>query len=385
MDALEQTKQGAKIRVVGVGGAGCNAINTMIAAGLDRVQFIAANTDIQALAASNAQVKVQIGSGLTKGLGAGANPDIGREAALESKELIAQALEGADMVFVTAGMGGGTGTGAAPIIADIAKSLGALTVAVVTKPFHFEGNKRRKQADAGLVELKTAVDTLITIPNQRLLTLGGQTMPLLDTFKRADEVLLNAVQGISDLIQYHGYINVDFADVKTIMSDKGLALMGTGRAAGEKRAVSAMQQAIASPLLEDVTIDGATGLLINITGGRDLTLQEVNEALTLVHDAADEEAEIIFGSLIDDEVHEEVKITIIATGFLARDARRPLAAGPGSTTRPSAAELPAAAPVRVRAEARPAVRPARDPSLPVDEDQFDIPTFLRRQGQNETP
>ncbi|MGO8969626.1 MAG: cell division protein FtsZ [Myxococcaceae bacterium] len=385
MDALEQTKQGAKIRVVGVGGAGCNAINTMIAAGLDRVQFIAANTDIQALAASNAQVKVQIGSGLTKGLGAGANPDIGREAALESKELIAQALEGADMVFVTAGMGGGTGTGAAPIIADIAKSLGALTVAVVTKPFHFEGNKRRKQADAGLVELKTAVDTLITIPNQRLLTLGGQTMPLLDTFKRADEVLLNAVQGISDLIQYHGYINVDFADVKTIMSDKGLALMGTGRAAGEKRAVSAMQQAIASPLLEDVTIDGATGLLINITGGRDLTLQEVNEALTLVHDAADEEAEIIFGSLIDDEVHEEVKITIIATGFLARDARRPLAAGPGSTTRPSAAELPAAAPVRVRAEGRPAVRPARDPSLPVDEDQFDIPTFLRRQGQNETP
>ncbi len=385
MDALEQTKQGAKIRVVGVGGAGCNAINTMIAAGLDRVQFIAANTDIQALAASNAQVKVQIGSGLTKGLGAGANPDIGREAALESKELIAQALEGADMVFVTAGMGGGTGTGAAPIIADIAKSLGALTVAVVTKPFHFEGNKRRKQADAGLVELKTAVDTLITIPNQRLLTLGGQTMPLLDTFKRADEVLLNAVQGISDLIQYHGYINVDFADVKTIMSDKGLALMGTGRAAGEKRAVTAMQQAIASPLLEDVTIDGATGLLINITGGRDLTLQEVNEALTLVHDAADEEAEIIFGSLIDDEVHEEVKITIIATGFLARDARRPMAAVPGGATRPSAAELPVATSVRVRAEARPAARPARDPSLPVDEDQFDIPTFLRRQGQNDPP
>ncbi len=385
MDGLESNKQGAKIRVVGVGGAGCNAINTMIAAGLERVQFIACNTDIQALAASNAQVKVQIGSGLTKGLGAGANPDIGREAALESKELIAQALEGADMVFVTAGMGGGTGTGAAPIIADIAKSLGSLTVAVVTKPFHFEGNKRRKQADAGLVELKTAVDTLITIPNQRLLTLGGQSMPLLDTFKRADEVLLNAVQGISDLIQYHGYINVDFADVKTIMSDKGLALMGTGRAAGEKRAVNAMQQAIASPLLEDVTIDGATGLLINITGGRDLTLQEVNEALTLVHDAADEEAEIIFGSLIDDEVHEEVKITIIATGFLARDARRPMPAVATGAARPSPGELAAVAPVRVRAEARPAVRPARDPSLPVDEDQFDIPTFLRRQGQNDPP
>lgn len=384
MDTSEQSKQGAKIRVVGVGGAGCNAINTMIAAGLDRVQFIAANTDIQALQASHAQVKVQLGSGLTKGLGAGANPDIGREAALESKELIAQALEGADMVFVTAGMGGGTGTGAAPIIADIAKALGALTVAVVTKPFHFEGNKRRKQADAGLVELKTAVDTLITIPNQRLLTLGGQTMPLLDTFKRADEVLLNAVQGISDLIQYHGYINVDFADVKTIMSDKGLALMGTGRAAGEKRAVNAMQQAIASPLLEDVTIDGATGLLINITGGRDLTLQEVNEALTLVHDAADGEAEIIFGSLIDDEVHEEVKITIIATGFLAKDARRPAAAPAG--TRPTPQELPVTTPLRVRSEPRAAAaRPARDPSLPVDEDQFDIPTFLRRQGQTDPP
>ena len=384
MDTSELSKQGAKIRVVGVGGAGCNAINTMIEAGLDRVQFIAANTDIQALNASNAHVKVQIGSGLTKGLGAGANPDIGREAALESKELIAKALEGADMVFVTAGMGGGTGTGAAPIIADIAKSLGALTVAVVTKPFHFEGNKRRKQADAGLVELKTAVDTLITIPNQRLLTLSGQSMPLLDTFKRADEVLLNAVQGISDLIQYHGYINVDFADVKTIMSDKGLALMGTGRASGEKRAITAIQQAISSPLLEDVTIDGATGLLINITGGRDLTLQEVNEALTLVHDSADQEAEIIFGSLIDDEVHEEVKITIIATGFVARDARRPMAAVPNvSAARGTVSELPAPAQVRLRTEPRPAPRPARDPSLPVDEDQFDIPTFLRRQGQTD--
>jgi len=387
MDGSEQTKQTAKIRVVGVGGAGCNAVNTMIAAGLDRVQFIAANTDIQALAASRAQVKVQIGSDLTKGLGAGANPEVGREAALESKELIAQALDGADMVFVTAGMGGGTGTGAAPIIADIAKSLGALTVAVVTKPFHFEGNKRRKQADAGLVELKTAVDTLITIPNQRLLSLGGQSMPLLDTFKRADEVLLNAVQGISDLIQYHGYINVDFADVKTIMSDKGQALMGTGRASGEKRAVNAMQQAIASPLLEDVTIDGATGLLINITGGRDLTLQEVNEALTLVHDAADQEAEIIFGSLIDEEVSDEVKITIIATGFLSRDARRPMpASSAGATPRPAPQELAVPAPVRTRAEPQRAPpRAPRDPSLPVDEDQFDIPTFLRRQGPPETP
>jgi cell division protein FtsZ len=389
-----ESKQTAKIRVVGVGGAGCNAINTMIAAALDRVNFVAANTDIQALAASNAAIKIQIGETLTKGLGAGANPEVGRQAALESRDEIAHALEGADMVFVTAGMGGGTGTGAAPVIADIARSLGALTVAVVTKPFHFEGNKRRKQAEAGLIELKSSVDTLITIPNQRLLGLSGQSMPLLETFKRADEVLLNAVQGISDLIQYHGYINVDFADVKTIMSDRGLALMGTGRASGEKRAITAMQQAISSPLLEDVQIDGATGLLINITGGRDMTLQEVNEALTLVHDAADEEAEIIFGSLIDDNVSDEVKITIIATGFQHRgDAvRRPGPAPAHAVTRPAAAAAPAEpavlGPVRARAtspEPRPLAptRPLKEPSLPLDEDQFDIPTFLRRQGQGE--
>ncbi len=393
MDHFEQSKQTAKIRVVGVGGAGCNAINTMIAAALDRVNFVAANTDIQALAASQAAIKIQIGETLTKGLGAGANPEVGRQAALESKDEIAHALEGADMVFVTAGMGGGTGTGAAPVIADVARSLGALTVAVVTKPFHFEGNKRRKQAESGLIELKASVDTLITIPNQRLLGLSGQSMPLLETFKLADEVLLNAVQGISDLIQYHGYINVDFADVKTIMSDRGHALMGTGRASGEKRAVTAMQEAISSPLLEDVQIDGATGLLINITGGRDMTLQEVNEALTLVHDAADEEAEIIFGSLIDENVSDEVKITIIATGFQHRDAaaRRPGPAPAHAVTRPAAAapaEPAALGPVRARAttpEPRPMAptRPLKEPSLPLDEDQFDIPTFLRRQGQGD--
>jgi cell division protein FtsZ len=392
MDNFEQSKQAAKIRVVGVGGAGCNAINTMIAAALDRVHFVAANTDIQALAANDAATKIQMGETLTKGLGAGANPEVGRQAALESKDEIAHALEGADMVFVTAGMGGGTGTGAAPVIADIARSLGALTVAVVTKPFQFEGNKRRKQAEAGLIELKAAVDTLITIPNQRLLGLSDQSMPLLETFKLADEVLLNAVQGISDLIQYHGYINVDFADVKTIMSDRGHALMGTGRASGDKRAVTAMQQAIASPLLEDVQIDGATGLLINITGGRDMTLQEVNEALTLVHDAADEEAEIIFGSLIDDNVTDEVKITIIATGFQHRDARRPAQAPAHAVaTRPAAAPEPAAdhGPVRspraTAPEPRPlaSTRPLKEPRLPLDEDQFDIPTFLRRQGQGD--
>jgi cell division protein FtsZ len=406
MDQFDQNKQAAKIRVVGVGGAGCNAVNTMIMAKLERVDFIAANTDVQALAANKAPVRLQIGQTLTKGLGAGANPEMGREAALESRDQIAAMLEGADMVFVTAGMGGGTGTGAAPIIADIAKSLGCLTVGVVTKPFLFEGNKRRKQAEQGLVELKAAVDTLITIPNQRLLTLSNEPMPLLETFKRADEVLLNAVQGISDLIQYHGYINVDFADVKTIMSDKGLALMGTGHSNGDKRALNAMQQAISSPLLEDISIDGATGLLINITGGRDMTLQEVNEALTLVHDAADPDAEIIFGSLIDDNITDEVKITIIATGFVSRDSKGrqtaqvvqvPVVTRPAPVSLTAARDreevaslVPAKAGTRTIAavdgrslSGRTAV--VKDAALPLDEDQFDIPTFLRRQGQTEMP
>jgi cell division protein FtsZ len=406
MDQFDQNKQAAKIRVVGAGGAGCNAVNTMILSKLDRVDFIAANTDVQALAASKAPTRLQLGQTLTKGLGAGANPEMGREAALESRDQIAAVLEGADMVFVTAGMGGGTGTGAAPIIADIAKSLGCLTVGVVTKPFLFEGNKRRKQAEQGIVELKAAVDTLITIPNQRLLSLSNDPMPLLETFKRADEVLLNAVQGISDLIQYHGYINVDFADVKTIMSDKGLALMGTGHSSGDKRALTAMQQAISSPLLEDVSIDGATGLLINITGGRDMTLQEVNEALTLVHDAADSEAEIIFGSLIDDQIQDEVKITIIATGFVHRDAPKvrtvsPVVQVPMSRPAPSvlanareevASLVPAKgsvsrplAPVESGKVMSARTSVVKEAPLPLDEDQFDIPTFLRRQGQTELP
>ncbi len=419
MVSSEDGKQAAKIRVVGVGGGGSNAVNTMIAANLQRVDFIAANTDIQALAHNKAPIKIQIGTTLTKGLGAGANPEMGREAALESRDQIAAALEGADMVFVTAGMGGGTGTGAAPIIADIAKRLGCLTVGVVTKPFQFEGNRRRKQAEQGIQELRAAVDTLITIPNQRLLALSDASMPLLETFKRADEVLLNAVQGISDLIQYHGYINVDFADVKTIMSDKGLALMGTGRANGERRALKAMEQAIASPLLEDLSIDGATGLLINITGGRDMTLQEVNEALTLVHDAADPEAEIIFGSLIDDNAKDDVVITLIATGFVNRDSKQrekpvsiqvqvPLLSRTSlpslniSQPPPPAREreevvslVPAKAaaqsgvrtysPPDTKSSQSPRTVVSRDPSLPLDEDQYDIPTFLRRQGQTEMP
>ena len=404
IDIEQQAKAAAKIRVVGVGGAGCNAINTMIAANLDKVDFIAANTDIQALVANKAPTKIQIGQALTKGLGAGANPEVGREAALESKDDIAAYLEGADMVFVTAGMGGGTGTGAAPVIADVAKSLGCLTVGVVTKPFTFEGNRRRKDAEQGMIELKAAVDTLITIPNQRLLAIAEQSTPLLDAFKRADEVLLNAVQGIADLIQHHGYINVDFADVKTIMNEKGLALMGSGRATGEKRALMAMQQAISSPLLEDVSIECATGILVNITAGRDITLQEVNEAITLVHDCADQEAEIIFGSLIDENLNDDVKITIIATGFAPKDSKRVAPGAPVATrpvTSPAARmSLPPSRPVTasngesrlpppaamVRATMPPQPTPesliaaAKAEGL-IDEDQYDIPTFLRKGPQ----
>jgi cell division protein FtsZ len=311
----EALDQRAKIKVIGVGGGGGNAINTMITQGLEGVDFIAANTDIQALALNKAPVKIQLGNALTKGLGAGANPDIGRQAALEDAQRIQDALAGADMVFVTAGMGGGTGTGAAPVIAQIAKEMGILTVGVVTKPFIFEGKKRKMQAEGGLATLADNVDTLITIPNQRLLAIANQSMSMLDTFRRADEVLLNAVQGISDLITIPGLINVDFADVKTIMLNMGVALMGTGRSKGDRRAVEAAQQAIHSPLLEDISIDGATGILINITGGPDMTLFEVNEASTLIQEAAHEDANIIFGSVIDESMKDEIKITVIATGF----------------------------------------------------------------------
>ena len=304
-----------RIKVIGVGGGGGNAINTMIESRLDGVEFIAANTDIQALEANQAGTKVVLGGALTRGLGAGANPDVGRNAALEDITRLTEHLQNADMVFVTAGMGGGTGTGAAPIIAQVARECGALTVGVVTKPFSFEGRKRRRQAEEGIAALAAAVDTLITIPNDRLLSIAGQKTTMLDAFRKADEVLLNAVQGISDLITVSGLINVDFADVRTIMKDMGRALMGTGRAVGERRAIEAAQQAISSPLLEDVSITGATGILINITGGPDLTLFEVNEAATLIQEAAHEDANIIFGSVIDASFVDEVRITVIATGF----------------------------------------------------------------------
>ncbi|WP_413295164.1 cell division protein FtsZ [Bdellovibrio sp. HCB185ZH] len=317
----ENINIGANIKVVGVGGGGSNAVSTMIASEMGGVEFIVANTDIQALNSHKASNKIQLGIDLTKGLGAGANPDVGRRAAIESYNEIVEKLEGSDMVFVTAGMGGGTGTGGAPIVAKIARELGALTIGVVTKPFLFEGKKRGKHADSGLQELKDNVDTLIVIPNQKLLTIAAEKTPLLDTFKKADEVLLQAVKGISDLINIRGLINLDFADIRTVMSSKGIAIMGTGSAKGENRAVEAATAAISSPLLENVKIDGATGIIVNITGGSELSLYEVNEATTLITEAAHEDAEIIFGAVIDETMGEEVRVTVIATGFDSHEVK----------------------------------------------------------------
>jgi cell division protein FtsZ len=311
----EDVKNGAKIIVIGVGGGGCNAVNTMIRSGLSGVEYVVANTDAQALNINLAPTKIQLGAEITKGLGAGANPEIGRKAALDDYETISDVLNGADMVFITAGMGGGTGTGAAPVIAKLAKEMGALTVGVVTKPFMFEGKKRTKQANLGITGLEECVDSLITIPNQRLLALAGENLSLVETFKKADEVLLNAVRGISDLINNTGLINADFADVSTVMLNKGLSLMGTGICSGPERAIKAATEAISSPLLEDVTIDGATGIIINITGNSGLTAHETNEAVTLIMEAADEDAEIIFGTVIDEDMEDQIKVTVIATGL----------------------------------------------------------------------
>jgi len=358
------------------------------------VEFVGANTDAQALVACSAPVKVQLGAKLTKGLGAGANPEVGRNAMLEDKDRIREMLVGADMVFITAGLGGGTGTGGAPILATIARDAGALTVAVVTKPFLFEGKRRQRQAEEGLKELRKCVDTLITIPNQRLLNVAGRDMSLLETFRTADEVLLQAVRGISDLITINGLINLDFADVRTVMSEMGLALMGTGIAKGENRAVEAAQRAISSPLLEDITISGARGILINITGGADLTLYEVNEASTLVQEEADEDANIIFGAVIDESLHEEMRVTVIATGFgraeekeeRIPEPRAAAAASEKTVIRFAPKENNRDVPAFIRQEKgveiqeRPpkTARGRLSPNL--REDEYDIPTFLRKQA-----
>ena len=375
----EPPTSGAVIKVVGVGGGGGNAVNHMIDARIEGIQFLVANTDLQALKKSHAPVKLQIGAKLTKGLGAGANPEIGRDAALEDTEKIIEALEGADMVFVTVGLGGGTGTGAAPIIASLAAELGALTVAVVTKPFPFEGRHRLRQAEAGLEELRSVVDTLITIPNERLLQTVDRKTALGNAFRLADDVLRQAVQGISDLITVPGFINVDFADVKAIMKGMGIALMGTGCASGENRAMEATQSAISSPLLEEASIEGAKGVLVNITGGQDLTLFEVDEAMRLIHDAADPDANIIFGTVPDERMENEMKITVIATGFdreyvtlsdRTHDRVQPLT--PRAQPHVGGARIPLNQGNQV---------PPANPAPPLrHSDDLDVPTFIRKKA-----
>jgi cell division protein FtsZ len=368
----------AKIKVIGVGGGGSNAVNTMISSHLEGVEFIAVNTDLQALGLSLAPQKVQIGSQITKGLGAGANPNIGREAALEDTEKIRELLAGADMVFVTAGMGGGTGTGAAPVIAHIAKELGALTVAVVTRPFSFEGSKRAQRAEEGLHELKLNCDTLIVIPNQKILGLVDKNTPLTSAFKIADDVLHQAVHGIADLITTPGLINVDFADVRTIMSYNGRAVMGMGRGTGTNRAIEAAQRAIASPLLDEGTVEGAKGILINITGGPDLSLHEVEEATSIIQRGSDPEANIIFGAVINEAVSEEIVVTVIATGFEGKPK--------GEIEPPKAKEaysrVEPAQPEPVKQFDSPTFMRNRTPQVPpvevrLEEEEWDIPAFLR--------
>ncbi len=370
----------AKIKVIGVGGGGGNAVNTMIAYNLQGVDFIAANTDTQALGASSSPIKIQLGLEATKGLGAGANPDVGKMAAMETKELLRQHIEGADMVFITAGLGGGTGTGGAPIIAELAKEAGALTVAVVTKPFQFEGKQRNMHAEEGVAELRCTVDTLIVVPNQRLLSLGGRNLSLLDAFKKADDILYHAVKGISDLIIVPGLINLDFADVKNIMSRMGMALMGTGSASGENRAVEAAQKAISSPLLEDNTIQGAHGVLLNITGGPDMTLHEINEASSLIQKEAHEDANIIFGTVIDKNMGDEIRITVIATGFEDMAQKRqgiPTIARMGGYRRE---DLSMPAYLRNREKPAESANVVRLGTIDDENLDLEIPTFLRRQA-----
>ncbi|MDX1385940.1 MAG: cell division protein FtsZ [bacterium] len=418
----ENLAQNAQIKVIGVGGGGGNAVNTMIRSELEGVEFIAANTDVQALKHSQASVKLQIGAEATKGLGAGANPEVGKAAALEDEAHIAECLSTADLVFITCGMGGGTGTGAAPVIARIAKEMGALTVGVVTKPFAFEGKKRSRHAEAGVEELRDSVDTLITIPNEKLLAVAGKDTPMLSTFKMADEVLLQAVKGISDLITIPGLINLDFADVRTIMGEMGMALMGSGIGEGDNRAMEAAQKAISSPLLENVSINGATGIIINISGPSDMTLFEVNEASKMVQQEAHEEANIIFGAVIDEKLKDGLRVTVIATGF---NKKQKHAMGAPATTLPkyknanptgkvirsAAPGTEARKPTPVVTKEKPAqIPPVRSNSVsgsqqielmdssqarPVSElkrivaeigavemgqDEYDVPTFLRKQA-----
>ena len=377
----------ARMKVVGVGGAGGNAVNRMIDEDLEGVEFISMNTDAQALKGSRAQVIMQIGKKLTRGLGAGARPEIGRQAISESEEEVRRALEGADLVFIAAGMGGGTGTGAAPMVGEIAREMGALTIGIVTRPFSFEGKKRAKQADQGLAELRRTVDTMIIVPNDRILAVVPKGTSFKDALKKADEVLLHATQGISDLIRVSGEVNVDFADVRTIMACRGPALMGSGFGEGDNRAMEAAQEAISSPLLDDVSIKGAKGVLLNITGGMDLAIDEVTQISTIIQEEAGEDAEIIFGAVHDPELEGQVRVTVIATGFATADERegkviRPDFRRPQSqeTRRPSQAQHQRQA--AVAGGSQNALPLGRLPERVVTREQIgelDIPTFIRRQ------
>src|SRR5215468_3986966 len=391
IELVNNPDPGARIKVIGAGGCGGNAVNHMIHAGLHNVDFISVNTDSQALQNNTAPMRLQIGQMLTRGRGTGGNPEIGRKAALEDEESLREVLGDAEMVFVTAGMGGGTGTGSAPVIARLARESGALTVGVVTKPFQFEGRKRMTQADEGLRELKNAVDTLITIPNQRLLSVASRNTPLKEAFQKADDVLLQAVRGISELVTVPGLINLDFADVRSIMAEMGMAMMGAATVSGENRAVEAAQRAISSPLLEDVSIKGARGLLINVTGGPDMALYEVNEAASLIQEEAHEDANIIFGAVIDDKLKDELRVTVIATGFGGIDVLHP------SKYSPSGAPITAPIQAAVTRPVDPATVQPTAPTLPppppqqrmfsnkpvrrmgmIVDDGLDIPAFKRR-------
>ncbi|HEV2423570.1 MAG TPA: cell division protein FtsZ [Terriglobia bacterium] len=381
LDFSDENVHGARIKVIGVGGGGGNAVNRMIAAQLEGVEFMVANTDLQALGVSQAPVKIQLGAKLTKGLGAGANPDVGRRAALEDTEKIIESLEGADMVFITAGLGGGTGTGGAPIVAGLARELGALTVAVVTKPFAFEGKRRMMQAEQGLAELSEHVDTVICIPNERLMQFVDKGTSFFEAFRIADDILRQGVQGISDIITITGIINRDFADIKTIMEGMGYAVMGTATASGEGRAVSATRQAIESPLLEDASINGAHGILLNLTGSSHLTLHEVHEASTIVQQAAAENANIIFGAVLDESMGDAVKVTVIATGI--KSEKMGLSRPPSVTMAAKNVQQSLRNAVQKKWEkpAAPPVEPAPAPVEAIPEapaDDLEIPAYLRR-------
>ncbi len=397
IEFAEDTSHKAKIKVVGVGGSGNNAINTMIHFGLEGVDYLSVNTDVQALNANSAADRIHIGANVTRGLGAGADPEKGRKAALEDANLLKEQLSGVDMVFVTAGMGGGTGTGAAPVIAQIARECGALTVGVVTKPFGFEGRQRMRRADSGLAALSEHVDTLITIPNEKLAMLADEELTFMEAFRKADEVLYQAVRGISDLITLDGIVNVDFADVRTVMSNMGRALMGTGCARGEGRARIAAEQAIASPLLDDISVQGATGVLINVVGGADMRMREIQESASFIQEQAHEDANIIFGASIDQSMEDVIKVTVIATGFDRANAEMAvLAEAARSSSRPTEAQNAHSEPARIRSDA-PAPAYARRnsqqsaalssagpssaprPSFPSGSDaDWDTPAFQRR-------